>query len=198
MVSKKIKSVIAVACLGLGTASAECYYKSVTLNDFKGKIERTADLTREVNRVNGQVTCTVTFRVLIAGQWHTAQGSATNSESANVDRLCVQAQDYGNSRILQAAVGSTSSMHQELICTDQNIPAWRPVKKFEEVRESQVAPHWDLAKRQSFQYKGVECRWFTETVPMGQGGLVQSEGIICRINREKWYVAEKWIHSIDR
>lgn len=181
-----------------GTASAECYYKSVTLNQFAGRIERTADLRREVNRLNGQVTCTVTFRVMIAGQWHTAQGSATNAESTNVDKLCIQAQDYGNSQILQEAVGSTASMHQELICTDQTIPRWRPVRKHETVQESQVAPHWDLNKRQSFQHKGTECRWFTETVPMGQGGLVQSEGVICRINREQWYVAEKWIHSIDK
>lgn len=194
----KTKIILVLAAAFANTALAECYYKSVTLNQFKGKIERTADLTREVNRLNGQVTCTVTFRVMIAGQWHTARGSASNAESVNVDKLCIQAQDYGNSEILQEAVGSTASMHQELICTDQQIPKWRPVKKHETVKESQVAPHWDLSKRQSFQHKGTECRWFTETVPMGQGGLVQSEGVICRINREEWYVAEKWIHSIDR
>lgn len=197
MVRKK-KIILALGILCANLAQAECYYKSVTLNQFRGKIERTADLHREVNRSNGQITCTVTFRVMIAGQWHTAQGSAANSESANLDKLCIQAQDYGNSQILQEAVGSTASMHQELICTDQNIPSWRPVRKYETVRESQVAPHWDLTKRQSFQHRGTECRWFTETVPMGQGGLVQSEGVICRINREEWYVAEKWIHSIDR
>jgi len=192
------KIIASVLALCGASASAECYYKSVTLNQFRERIERTADVQREVKRLYGQVSCTVTFRVMIAGQWHTAQGTANNAGSANVDQLCAQAQDYGNSQILQEAAGSTASMHQELICTDQEIPKWRPVKKHETVKESQVAPHWDLAKRQSFQHKGTECRWFTETVPMGQGGLVQSEGVICRINREQWYVAEKWIHSIDK
>lgn len=181
-----------------GTVSADCYYKSTTLNQFRAQIERTTDLHREVNRVNGQVSCTVTFRVMIASQWYTAQGTASNAESANVDQLCIQAQDYGNAKILQDASGSTASMHQELICTDQNIPRWRPVRKYDTIRESQVAPHWDLAKRQSFQANGTECRWFAETVPMGPGGLVQSQGIICRVGPDSWYVADKWVHSVDR
>jgi hypothetical protein len=178
---------------------AECYMRSSTLNQFKDKIERTADVDRDVVAMPGnKMQCTVTFRVQIDGQWVTAQGRAVGDVTVGDNQLCAQAQDAGRVKLLQRVGGSETTVSQELVCTDQDIPKWKPVKVGDTVRESEVAPHPDVNKRQSFPYMGTECKWFIETVPYGVGGLIQNQGIICRMRNSQWYVKEKWVHVVDK
>ena len=183
----------------VSVANAECFMRSSTLNEIKGRIERSADINRVVVPLNNnQQKCTVTFRIMVDGVWHTAQGDAIGSLNIGDNQLCAQAQDVGRARLLQSIDGSRSSVTQEMVCTDQNIPKWKPVKTGDIIRESEVAPHWDLNKRQSFVHRGMECRWFIETMPYSVGGMVQSQGIMCRMANERWLVSDKWIASVDR
>ena len=105
---------------------AECYLRSSTLNQFKGTIERTADVARDVVVMPpDRMQCTVTFRVMINGVWHTAQGQAIGSDLMSENQLCAQAQDIGRSRLMQKIDGSQTSVSQEMVCTDQDIPQIR-------------------------------------------------------------------------
>jgi len=174
------------------SAAAECYMRSTTINEMNSKIERTADVQKELATINGQKQCTATFRVMIDGAWYTALGRARDSESTNDTQLCTRAMDTGRARVLQDIKGSELAMTQELICTDQDIPKYRPVQVGQVIRESEVAPHWDPGQRQSFPYRGMECRWFMENVAEGVGGLTHNMGIMCRTRFNEWYVLEKW------
>jgi hypothetical protein len=135
---------------------------------------------------------------MVDGVWYTAQGDAVGDMTQGDNQLCGQAQDIGRARLLQKIDGSRTSVTQEMVCTDQDVPKWKPVKTGDIVRESEVAPHWDLTKRQSFAHRGMECRWFMETVPYSIGGVVQSQGIMCRLENNRWLIRDKWIASVDK
>lgn len=195
---KTLASILVVASL-ISTAHAECFMRSSTVNQTKGNVERIADISRDIVPVRGnRLQCTVTFRVMIDGRWYTAEGQALGNDDMNENQLCAQAQDIGRAQLLQRIDGSRTSVNQETLCTDKEIPEWRPVKVGDIIRESQVGPHWDLNKRQSFAHQGMECRWFSETVPYGTGGIVQSLGIMCKLDNGRWLVRDKWINSVDR
>ena len=196
----KARALLLVAVLAQ-PAFAECYLRSSTLNQFKGTIERTADVARDVVVMPpDKMQCTVTFRVMLNGVWHTAQGQAIGLDSTSENQLCAQAQDIGRSRLMQKIDGSQTSVSQEMVCTDQDIPQTRsrPVKIGDLVRESEMAPHWDLSKRTSFAHRGLECRWFMETLPYGVSGMVQSIGMMCKLDNNRWRITDKWINSIDK
>lgn len=183
------------------SAHAECYSRSSTLNQFNGAIERTSDLARDIVMMPpDDMQCTVTFRVMLSGVWHTAQGQARGSRLMNENQLCAQAQDSGRVRVMERVDGSRTTMSQELVCTDQDLPQTRktPVKIGDIIRESEVAPHWDLKQRASFVERGMECRAFMETLPYGTSGMVQSFGKICKLDNNRWRVVDKWINSIDK
>lgn len=177
------------------TASAECYLRSSTLNQFNGAVERTADMSRDIVTLpDDRIKCTVTYRALINGAWHTVQGTASGSDLLSENQICAQAQDQGNTRILERIGGKTTAS-QEMVCTDQPIPEVRvrtvPRKTGEIVRESEVLPHRDITKRASFGQRGVECRWFMEDIQYGRTGAVQIEGVMCRTNsRSDWRVQQ--------
>lgn len=187
---------IAVLLTLSATAQAECYMRSTTLNELKARVERQTDVVREVRNINDKLQCFVTFRVMINGVWYTAQGRAVGDTFESENQLCAQAMDSGRARLLQTIKGSETSVTQEMVCTDQTIPTWKPVTVGQKLQESEVAPH--PRKRASFPHKGTECRWFVETLPQGVGGLIQNEGIICRIRQEEWIVLEKWVNSVDK
>jgi len=174
------------------SVSAECYLRSTTINEMNSKVERTADVQKEIASIAGQKQCTVTFRVMIDGAWYTALGRARDHSASNETQLCTRAMDTGRARVLQDIKGSEMAMTQELVCTDQDIPKYRPVQVGQVIRESEVAPHWDPNMRQSFPYRGMECRWFMENVATGVGGLTHNMGIMCRTRFNEWYVLEKW------
>jgi hypothetical protein len=173
-------------------AFGECYMRSITVNEMSSQIERTADVVKELVPIQDQKQCTVTFRVMISGNWYTALGRSRDSVTTDDAQLCARAMDLGRARVLQDIAGSSVAMTQELICTDQDLPKNRQVKIGDVVRESEVAPHWDPAKRQSFPYKGMECRWFMENVSLGAGGIAHNLGVMCRVKNEQWHVLEKW------
>ena len=195
-----MKTSIALACLIAlaGTASAECYLRSSTVNETKGRVERVTDISRDITPTGtDQMQCNVTFRIMIDGTWYTALGRAVGDRRMNENQLCAQAQDIGRADILQRVDGSRTSMKQEMVCTDQDLPKWRPVNPGDVVRESDVTPHWDAKKRTGFvdAVTHQECRWFMETAPYKNGGMAQSEGIICKMNDGAWLVHKKWLVS---
>ena len=134
--------------------------------------------------------CTSTFRVQINNVWYTAQGKAEGDIKTGEAQLCAQAEDGSQARILSAVGGMETSVSQEMVCTDQEIPKWKPVKKGDTIKESEVAPDPDF--RESFGFNGMECRRFIETVPYGTGGIIQNKGVICRIRGFDWFVYDKW------
>jgi hypothetical protein len=193
---------LAVALVVSVPAWSECYLRSSTINNLKGKIEKSADQTRRVFPLNNnQLQCTVTFQVMIDGVWYSAQGDAVGAATQGDNQLCAQAQDIGRAHLLQKIEGSQTSVSQEMVCTDQDIPKWKPVNVGDIVRESEVAPHWDQRKRADFDHAGTKCRWFMETAPYRTGGMVQSYGVMCRLNKtdnNSWLIRDKWIGSVDK
>lgn len=191
-----LKTIPLALLLIAGAAEADCYYRSTTINDIKAKIQRQSEPVREIMRVNDNlVQCTATFRIMIDNVWFTAQGRAQADLNTPEPQICAQAQDAGRARLLQQIRGMETSVSQELVCTDQDIPKWRPVKMGELVRESEVTPDPDHPG--SFPYLGMECRRFLETINQGEG-LIQNRGVICKLQRGenggKWKVIQKWVH----
>jgi hypothetical protein len=76
------------------------------------------------------------------------------------------------------------------------MPKLKNVQVGDMVSVSQVSPN--PKKPNSFIYMGTECRWFLETVAIGQGGLAQNQGIICLIKDNQWVVRDKWIQVVDK
>jgi hypothetical protein len=107
--------------------------------------------------------------------------------------------DYGRSRVLQNIAGSQTSVNQDMICTD-GAPKWKPVELGMVVKESEVGPHPDPRKRAYWEYMGTECRWFIETMPVGEGlgGMAQNLGVICRLRGDQWLVKDKWVNMVDK
>jgi hypothetical protein len=191
-----LKTLPLVLALVTGSAVAECYYRSTTVNDIKSRIQRQSEPVRELVRLDHRTTqCTVTFRLMIDNAWYTAQGRAQGDLNVPEPQICAQAQDTGRARLLQQIRGMETSMYQELVCTDQDIPKWKTVKKGDLVRESEVTPDPDHPG--SMPHLGMECRRFLETIPWGEG-LIQNRGIICKLQRGenggRWKVIEKWEH----
>jgi hypothetical protein len=178
-----------------GAVGAECYYRSSTINDLNARVQRQSEPVRELLKLNDRTTqCTVTWRLMIDNVWYTAQGRA-QGDSVPEHQICAMAQDAGRARLMQQIKGSSTSAYQELVCTDQDIPKWKVVKKGDLVRESEVTPDPDHPG--SFPHLGMECRRFLETIPWGEG-LIQNRGVICKLQRGEhsgqWKVIEKWEH----
>jgi len=178
-----------------GAVGAECYYRSSTINDLNARVQRQSEPVRDVMKLTDRITqCTVTWRLMIDNTWYTAQGRA-QGDSTPDHQVCAMAQDTGRARLMQQISGSSTSAYQELVCTDQDIPKWKVVKKGDLVRESEVTPDPDHPG--SFPHLGMECRRFLETIPWGEG-LIQNRGVICKLQRGEhsgqWKVIEKWEH----
>ena len=192
----KFATVATLMCM-ITPAHADCYARSASVNTMPLKIERVSDFQKEVlPKGSDKLMCRITFRAQIKGQWYTAQGESTGRVSDNLDGLCASAEQLGRSRILTEIGGSDISVDTDMVCTDQNIPKVRPVELGEIVSQSDVAPN--PQKLGSFQYMGTECRWFLETMPLGIGGLIQNQGIICRLRDNQWVVRDKWIQVVDK
>jgi hypothetical protein len=194
----KHTTTLAIAAVLFSTAAeAECYTRSTTVNTLNVQIERAVDFEKEViPRGKDQIMCRITFRAMINGQWYPAQGEQTGSINDSLDGICAAAEKIGSSRILQEMGGSNVTVDQDMVCTDKPAQKVRPVKVGEMIQETEVAPH--PTRRQSFSYMGTECRWFIETMPVGNGGMVQNQGVICRIRGNEWLVRDKWVQVVDK
>lgn len=172
------------------TQNTGCYIRSSTVNDLKAKVQKQVDVQRDIVPINSRENrCIVTSRLLISGQWYTAQGQAQGDNTMDQNQLCARAMDTGRANVLQEIQGSEVSQRQDMVCTDQNIPQWRVVRVGDTVRESEVTPDPDSPA--SFAFKGMECKRFIETVPYGTG-IIQNKGVICRMYNNSWKVYKKW------
>lgn len=187
-----IKSILIAA--GIVTANfaySECYIRSSSITEPKQLIERVADVQNTVVTLsNQQIRCTSTFRALIKGQWHTAEGYAIGSKDTASEQLCAQARNSGSIRLLHSISGTKFTMQEEMVCTDQNIPKTRPVKIGEIIRESEVVPDpaWPNARKFS---DGNVCRRFVESNITGPD-MNRTRGVICQVNGPEWKVVDKW------
>jgi hypothetical protein len=166
---------------GIGVANAECYMRSATVSIPKTRIDRVSDLERNVMPDENGSLCRVTFRALINGEWHDAEGEAVAKKPA---QACAQATDLGRISILTEVSGNEVQGRQEMICTDKPKPTVRSAVNIgDSVLDSEVSVH--PGHTASFYYRGNVCRWFTEA------GLYQ--GIICRSpDQTTWKVVDKW------
>jgi hypothetical protein len=168
----------------VGVVHAECYTRSSTITNQTHQIERITDLEQTVTPNK----CRITFRALINGEWHTAEGEATGSLTAQ--DICATALSQGRIRILEKVSDAKLSSSQELICTDQEIPQIKSLVKVGElIRESEVKVHPSYPY--PFPYRGGQCRWFTESVPLS-GKVVVHQGIFCKAGENVWRVVDKW------
>ncbi len=173
-------------------AQAECYVRSATTQTLLSKIERVADAEQTVVPVNKtQSRCRVTFRALIDGRWHTAQGEELFNNNESIDQACKRAQTATRINILESVSGSRINASQEMICTDKPMPQDRPkVNVGDMVWESEVQPH--PLNKEAFAFRGSLCRWFVESSPR-VGAVDMEQGIICRARDQKvWRVVDKF------
>jgi hypothetical protein len=188
----RLKSfIIATAICAAGMAQAECYVRSSTLTESRDAIEKIADAQNTFVRLSsGQMRCTSTFRVLIKGAWHTAEGQAIVSADTTEAQACARAQNSGKVTILQQVSGKRLTVQEEMICTDQQLPKTRTVLVGDLIGESEVVPDpaWPNTKRMR---DGNVCRRFVEDNLQGID-MRRSKGIICQVSDTAWKVVDKW------
>jgi hypothetical protein len=188
----RLKSFIIATAIGAASmAQAECYVRSSTLTESRDAIEKIADAQNTFVRLSsGQMRCTSTFRVLIKGTWHTAEGQAIVPEGTSEAQACARAQNSGKITILQQVSGKSLTLQEETVCTDQNLPKTRTVKEDEIVRESEVVPDpaWPNTKRMR---DGNVCRKFVESDMRGVE-MRRTRGVICQVSETDWKVVEKY------
>jgi hypothetical protein len=188
----RLKSFIIATAIGAaGMAQAECYVRSSTLTESRDAIEKIADAQNTFVRLSsGQMRCTSTFRVLIKGAWHTAEGQAIVSPDTTEAQACARAQNSGKVTILQQVSGKSLTVQEEMICTDQQLPKTRTVRVGDLIGESEVVPDpaWPNSKRMR---DGNVCRRFVEADLSGID-MRRSKGIICQVSETAWKVVDKY------
>jgi len=177
-----------------GLANAECFTRSTSKSVLNSKIERTADIKRQVTHERGTLLCRVTFRAFIDNQWYTAEGENKGPDYGSIDQICAGALQTGRTSILSYVAGSSINMQQEMTCTDEPIPHTKSeVQIGDIVKESELQPHPNY--KFPFKFHGGICRWFVESRPT-VGGLNLQQGIICRdpsyVDQMAWRVVDKW------
>jgi hypothetical protein len=183
-------TLLAIALASAGIAHAECYSRSAMSNHMRAQIERITDVHETVVPTpTGQKRCTVIFRSLINGAWHSGEGMSQARPETPAAQLCNQAMTSGQTFLLQSIGGSRMAMEQEMVCSDEPKPYVRLVNVGEVIRESEVQPH--ARNRRPFIYKGSTCRWFSQFDPH-QVVLEPQEGIMCKMNNDQWKVVDKF------
>ena len=186
------KLIIAAAIASAGLADAECYMRSSTLAESDAKIEKIADIQNTfVKLKSGQMRCTSTFRVLIKGTWHDAEGQAIVQPDVAEAQACARAQNNGRVTLLQAVSKKSMTVQQEMVCTDQELPKTRnSVKIGDVVKESEVHPDpaWPEARKLR---DGNVCRRFVESDLSGVD-MRRSKGVICQVSGNAWKVVDKY------
>ena len=186
------KLIIAAAIASTGLANAECYMRSSTLAESDAKIEKIADVQNMFVRLkSGQMRCTSTFRVLIKGTWHDAEGQAVVQPDVAEAQACARAQNNGRVTLLQSVSKKTMTVQQEMVCTDQELPKTRnSVKIGDVVKESEVHPDpaWPEARKLR---DGNVCRRFVESDLSGVE-MRRTKGVICQVSENSWKVVDKY------
>lgn len=178
--------------LAVNTAHADCYSRNSVVSKNLARIERIADVQRALLPAeNNQLRCRVTFRALIGDQWHTAEGETLGAADGSLDQICAQALNSGRANILTSVAGTSVSVTQDMVCTDQPIPKTAPaVNVGDTLQDSELPPH--PQHRALFQHRGSTCRWFAESQPAA-GKVHMTQGIICRAPEQTaWTVVDKW------
>jgi hypothetical protein len=186
------KLIIAAAIASASLANAECYMRSSTLAESDAKIEKIADIQNMfVKLKSGQMRCTSTFRVLIKGTWHDAEGQAIVQSDVAEAQACARAQNNGRVTLLQAVSKRSMTVQQEMVCTDQELPKTRnSVKIGDVVKESEVHP--DPAWPETRKLRdGNVCRRFVESDLSGVD-MRRSKGVICQVSENAWKVVDKY------
>ena len=186
------KLIIAAAVAATGIANAECYTRSSTVAENDAKIEKIADVQNMfVKLKSGQMRCTSTFRVLIKGNWFTAEGQAIVQPDVTEEQACARAQNNGRVSLLQTVSKKQMTVQEEMVCTDQDLPKTRnSVKIGDVVKESEVQPDplWPEARKLR---DGNTCRRFVEADLKGVD-MQRSKGVICQISENAWKVVDKY------
>jgi len=186
------KLIIAAAVAATGIANAECYTRSSTVAESDAKIEKIADVQNMfVKLSSGQMRCTSTFRVLIKGNWFTAEGQAIVQPDVTEAQACARAQNNGRVSLLQTVSKKSMTVQEEMVCTDQELPKTRnSVKIGDVVKESEVQPDplWPQARRLD---DGNVCRRFVESNLQGVD-MRRSKGVICQVSENAWKVVDKY------
>jgi hypothetical protein len=176
-----------------GAANAECYIRSTSVVNSNASIERIADYKRTVlPTADNKNRCQVTFRAYIGNKWYLASGEEIANTPASLETACAKAKQSATSNILESVSGNKITMHQDMICTDEPLPKFKPyVKIGDVVQESEVQPH--PIYPDNFRYRAALCRWFAEATPEA-GRINTKQGIMCRMRSDQklWKVVDKW------
>jgi hypothetical protein len=181
-----------VAGLGYcGQAKSECYVHSKIKMTRQSIVAGPTDIQRlVVPDVRGS-KCVANYRVYIANQWHTAEGTAvapTESEA------CARAMDIGNGHVLAEVEPDKISSDMAMVCSDLPEIRIRKVHIGETIWESETDLHTLNAERPYFLYKSARCRYFTEQSARDHN-MITNQGVICKINQNpdsKWQVVDKF------
>lgn len=183
-------TILFLALFAAESAHAECFARSAMSHHMRAQVERITDVHETVVPTpTGQKRCTVSFRALINGDWHSGEGMAQSRPETPNAQLCSQAMNSGTTFLLQSIGGSRLSMEQEMVCSDEPKPHVRLVNVGEVIRESEVQPH--ARNRRPFIYKGSTCRWFSQFDPH-EVVLEPQEGIMCKMANDQWKVVDKF------
>ena len=178
--------------LAFSAANAECIARTSSLTKVVGKITAITDArVMYAPTFDGEAKCAVRARVEYKSEWHTIFGEYTGPDVGRQD-MCDNAVELAVRQFLASKEAKLVHSDQIMICSDEQPIKVRPVvQKGQVVRLSEVRL---TPGKYPFAYKGVECRWFTET-SLGGRDLIEWKGIVCLLDRnvsDAWTVVEKF------
>jgi len=185
------RTLIVVACLSAGLASAECYVRSNIQVAKQSIFGAPTDIQRIVTPDARGFQCVLRYRLNINSDWQTVEGVAT---AKTEDDACARAIDVGRASILEEPKAQSVKHDTQMVCGDITDIRVHPVHINDVIWESEVDIHTIPAERAYFQYKRTQCRMFVERDNKAQN-LYLYQGVICRENsspRSKWRVVDKY------
>ena len=152
--------------------------------------ERSEIIPEVVPAYGGGRKCMVAFRARIGAEWHTAFGEYEWDGSRPREEACAVAVKRAEDSVRER-VGKTQVMSEKtLICNDN--PDLQTLKQLNPgtVGElSQFRPHPEYPRE--FWYNGAQCRLILDSQYTGKD-IKTFQGVICRVDRSKWVVVDKF------
>lgn len=152
--------------------------------------ERTSIRTEVVPAASNQRRCLVNFRARIGTEWHTAFGEYEWDGHTPREQACAVAVKRAEDDLRERVGRSQVLSEKILICNDNpDLRTLRQSNPGTVADLSQFRPHPEYIKE--FYHNGTVCRWFVDSMYTGRD-IRTFQGIICRIQDNRWVVVDKF------
>jgi len=172
------KLLILLALTSQFALAEDCQVRQASKVTAERKMGNIDDLVK----IKSNQKCRVKFSIVVDGEKHNVDW--THEDYGDPEISCQKAIEYGMSE-LNMRLGGNFQSESMLVCGDGSRRT-RPLKIGDEGLENEFGT---VANKKYFQFKGANCRYFSERY--NNGKLQFSKGVICQ-NDQLWTVVDKW------